>query len=281
MGYPSDWSVVPADHDWTLAEDADNWLSTGQEVFLSPTQDVRVSVWEVDRGTTGDLEEQHHALEAWVVEEYCPQTNDPSCTGLQDRAVNLCIETHDCHPGLLVPFENDVQAFLRAGDIGVDLRVVSVWRPEAHPSVARYGGAERLLEAFLYPMGVCPRLDQAPRGCPPTTLMISSSDLGEILVTGTGHTLYLFTPDNQGEPTCDDLGCADSWRPLVGTALAGEGARDSLRGVTIRTDGTPQASYNGWPLYFHNSDLSPGDHNGQGQDGLWWVINASGNPEGM
>jgi hypothetical protein len=44
MGYPSDWTVVPADHDWTLAEDADNWLSTGQEVFYSPTQDIRVSL---------------------------------------------------------------------------------------------------------------------------------------------------------------------------------------------------------------------------------------------
>ena len=51
-------------------------------------------------------------------------------------------------------------------------------------------------------------------------------------------------------------------------------------GVTISADGTLQAIYNGWPLYFHNNDLFPGDHNGQGQADLWWVIDASGDPVG-
>jgi predicted lipoprotein with Yx(FWY)xxD motif len=272
MGYPSDWTVVPADHDWTLAEDANNWLSTGHEVFLSPAQDIRVSVWEVHGGTT--LQEQFHAMEAWVVDEYCPQTNDPSCTGIHDRAVPLCIETWDCHPGLMVPFESDLQAFLRAGVIGTDMRVVAVWRPESHPSVDPYGGAQRLLESFLYTMEVCPRLDRTPQGCP--SPIVTMSDANEFLVRGSGHTLYVFTPDNQGEPTCYDR-CAAGWLPVEWRAVAGKGVDESLLGTTTRSDGTVQATYNGWPLYTRTGDLFPGDRKGQGIDDLWWVIDANGN----
>ena len=33
IGYPSDWVVLSAEHEWTMAGDADRWLSTGQEIF--------------------------------------------------------------------------------------------------------------------------------------------------------------------------------------------------------------------------------------------------------
>jgi hypothetical protein len=153
--YPPDWTVEPADHDWTLAKDAGDWLSTGQDVFYSPSRDVRVSAWAVGAST---VEETWTDVEAWVVEEYCPQTNDPSCSRVHDRAVQLCIEVRDCHPGLLVPFQDDVQAFLRGGIAdpeGGNVVIVAVWRAESHPSVAPYGGSRRLLEGFLSTMDVC------------------------------------------------------------------------------------------------------------------------------
>lgn len=154
IGNPSDWTYVPADHDWTLAEDADNWLSTGQEVFQAPAGGVRVSAWSVavDRTTTAETEA---AVEAWV-EAYCQASGNTPCTGIHDRAVPLCIEKRDCHPGLLVPFRNDVQAFLTGGIFGDNMVVVAVWRPESHKSVAPFGGSQRLLEAFLSTMEVWP-----------------------------------------------------------------------------------------------------------------------------
>ena len=82
--------------------------------------------------------------------------NSP-CTGIADRAVELCLEKWDCHPGLLVPFENDVQAFFSGGIYAQDaMTVVAVWRAESSRHVARYGGSRRLLEAFLSTMEVWP-----------------------------------------------------------------------------------------------------------------------------
>jgi hypothetical protein len=56
-----------------------------------------------------------------------------------------------------VPFQDDVQAFFSGGIYDGDtMTVVAVWRGERDRSVARYGGAQRLLEAFLSTMQVWP-----------------------------------------------------------------------------------------------------------------------------
>jgi hypothetical protein len=74
--------------------------------------------------------------------------------------VPLCIEVRDCHPGVLVgvaaPFDREVQAFFTGGIYPGQMVVATVWRGETDPSVARYGGARRLLEAFLSTMCVWP-----------------------------------------------------------------------------------------------------------------------------
>jgi len=151
IDHPADWTVAPASHDWTMAEDADNWLSSGQEVFRSPN--IRVSAWSVpvDRGTTP---ETPAGVEAWV-QDYCAQADSGPCTVINERAVPLCVERRDCHPGLLVPFETDVQAFFTGGGYGERMVVVAVWWEESAPAVAAYGGSQALLEAFLSTMGVC------------------------------------------------------------------------------------------------------------------------------
>jgi hypothetical protein len=96
-------------------------------------------------------------LLAWVG-GYCEASGISSpCTGVEDRAVELCLEARDCHPGVLVPFESQVQAFFSGGIYNGDaMTVVSVWRGESDPSVAQYGGAQRLLEGFLSTMLVWP-----------------------------------------------------------------------------------------------------------------------------
>jgi hypothetical protein len=163
IAYPSDWILRPADHDWTMAGDADDWMSSGQEVFLAPTlgatHGIRVSAWSVplDPGTTLETSADVEAR----VEEYC-QLSEPVCTGFKDRAVPLCLEARDCHPGLLFEFDTDVQAFFPGSTDGTSwdrMVVVAIWRTEYDPAVRPYGGVRRLIEAFLSTMGVCPADD--------------------------------------------------------------------------------------------------------------------------
>ena len=108
------------------------------------------------------------------------------------------------------------------------------------------------------------------------TLTTADSDLGTILVDDAGTTLYLFVPDAQGDSTCYDE-CEANWPPFAGEVSAGEGVDESLLGTTERTDGTVQATYNGWPLYYFANDAAPGDTNGQGINDVWWVVDAEGN----
>ena len=111
--------------------------------------------------------------------------------------------------------------------------------------------------------------------------MTASSDLGTILVDGKGMTLYLFTKDTQGsgKSTCEGE-CLVAWPPLIGEPQAGDGANQALLGSITRSDGTTQASYNGWPLYYWVKDSAPGDTTGQGVNKVWWVLDANGDAIG-
>lgn len=113
------------------------------------------------------------------------------------------------------------------------------------------------------------------------TVMTASTDLGTILVDGKGMTLYLFTKDTQGsgKSTCEGQ-CLAAWPPLIGGPQAGDGANQALLGSITRSDGTTQASYNGWPLYYWAQDSAPGDTTGQGVNKVWWVLDANGDAIG-
>jgi predicted lipoprotein with Yx(FWY)xxD motif len=106
---------------------------------------------------------------------------------------------------------------------------------------------------------------------------IVTSDLGDILVAPDGFTLYVFMPDAQGDPTCNDT-CADNWPALGGPVTAGEGVDAALLGTATRDDGSVQATYNGWPLYYFAGDPAVGDTNGQGVSDIWWVVDPAGEP---
>ena len=109
-------------------------------------------------------------------------------------------------------------------------------------------------------------------------LNLVQSDLGQILTDAGGYTLYLFTNDEQwaGTSTCEG-DCLAAW-PAVGEITAPSGALDAdLIGSIERSDGSIQATYNGWPLYRFANDAAPGDTNGQGVNDIWWVLDAAGN----
>jgi predicted lipoprotein with Yx(FWY)xxD motif len=115
----------------------------------------------------------------------------------------------------------------------------------------------------------------APAGA---ALETESSSLGTILVDDQKMTVYIYTKDtpNSGKSTCTGQ-CASAW-PEVTT----DSASPSVTGIsgkvgTIKgVDGKTQLTINGWPLYTFASDSGPGDVNGQGVGGVWWVVGADG-----
>ncbi len=107
------------------------------------------------------------------------------------------------------------------------------------------------------------------------TIESADSSLGQILADGDGNTVYLFVPDAQGDSTCYDQ-CEANWPPVPGDVAAGGDADSGLLGETTRTDGTSQATYNGWPLYYFGGDAEAGQTNGQGLNDVWYVVSPAG-----
>jgi predicted lipoprotein with Yx(FWY)xxD motif len=122
----------------------------------------------------------------------------------------------------------------------------------------------------------------APKGpADAATLAVKMADssLGSILVDGKGMTLYMYTKDTQGSnaSVCSG-GCLAAWPALLGKPTMGTGADDSKLGSFTRADGTVQASYNGWPLYYYAKDTKVGDVTGQNVGTVWFVLDHDGNP---
>jgi predicted lipoprotein with Yx(FWY)xxD motif len=112
------------------------------------------------------------------------------------------------------------------------------------------------------------------------SIALTKSDLGKILVDGTGRTLYLFEADKGGKSACSGA-CATSWPPLLtkGKPVAGGGVAAGKLGTTKRQDGQSQVTYNGHPLYGYAGDTSPGQTAGEGIDDFgaeWYVLARSG-----
>jgi hypothetical protein len=151
---PEDWVENPAERNWTFPDDARTWEHLeAVETFNNPAGSIGFSAWSwpVAQGTT---------LEAWM-ETYCEATGGQACSTVADRAVPQV--TGDGHSGLgLFGPDTDTIAFFLDGDVAY---VTAIWRGETDPAVAPYGGARRLLEAFLSTM----RLETRPASAPPSS----------------------------------------------------------------------------------------------------------------
>ena len=146
IGHPADWAERPADHTWTLAADAD-WQSPASERF-NKGEEILATAWSVAvaPGMTA---------EAWLA-AYCPLAANTPCSGLQDRTTAV---TMDGHSGSLVQFDSATEAFALVGD---RMYVVAVWEDNSDPRTAPYGGAVRLLEAYLSTVHLLPGGPSAP-----------------------------------------------------------------------------------------------------------------------
>ncbi|MEU6357819.1 hypothetical protein ABZ896_52475 [Streptomyces sp. NPDC047072] len=107
--------------------------------------------------------------------------------------------------------------------------------------------------------------------------VVRSDGLGDILVDGQGRTLYAFTKDKDGASNCD-ADCIAVWPALTSTSGtdAGKGVRAALLHEKRQSGGAVQVGYGDWPLYYYVGDAAPGDVNGQGLDGEWFVVGADG-----
>jgi len=112
------------------------------------------------------------------------------------------------------------------------------------------------------------------------TVSTATTGLGRVLVTSTGHTLYMFGKDKNGKSACVGQ-CATFWPPLIttGKPKAGSGARAALIGTTKRADGRLQVTYNHHPLYTFVKDTKKGQTNGEALSAfgaVWDAVSPAG-----
>jgi predicted lipoprotein with Yx(FWY)xxD motif len=96
---------------------------------------------------------------------------------------------------------------------------------------------------------------------------------GEVVIDGRGYVVYRSDNDSPAPARSACTGpCADLWPPVPWTAdLRLEGINRELVGAYRRPDGQLQLTLGGWPLYEYTGDRTPGETNGRGVDGKWWL----------
>lgn len=93
-----------------------------------------------------------------------------------------------------------------------------------------------------------------------------------ILTNAQGMTLYYFTPDKPTTSACTD-GCASTWPPLLFTGSGTPTSSTTLPSTlsVVSSGNGNQVEYNGHLLYTYSGDTAPGQTNGEGLFGKWFV----------
>ena len=101
---------------------------------------------------------------------------------------------------------------------------------------------------------------------------------GSFLADDKGMALYTYAKDTGATSTCEG-GCAKAWPPLLvkdaSSVTEGDGVTGKV-GVSARSDGTMQVTFNGVPIYYYAKDAKPGDTTGEGVGGVWFLIAPGG-----
>ena len=94
-----------------------------------------------------------------------------------------------------------------------------------------------------------------------------------VLTNAQGLTLYYFTADSAMQSAVTG-NLAQIWHAQLFTGSGGPISSTSLPGkLSVLTDGTGnQIEYNGHPLYTFSGDTAPGQTNGEGITGMWFVV---------
>jgi predicted lipoprotein with Yx(FWY)xxD motif len=152
---------------------------------------------------------------------------------------------------------------------------------QAAPSTATTVYGQSPPSAAPSPGPAAPNSETAPpRLGWPQRVAVAESQLGQLIVDGSGHVLYLFEGDTTDTSTCNDA-CAQAWPPLLTVGSPEAGASVSQLDLTTskRRDGTLQVAYHGHPLYSFVGDKRAGDTTGQGLTAFgarWYVVGTEG-----
>jgi len=105
-----------------------------------------------------------------------------------------------------------------------------------------------------------------------TIMTKDSAELGNYIVDGQGNTLYYFTKDAPGVSITKGQ-VAINWPSFYTDhiVLPSELEMNDFGSIT-REDGMKQTTFRGWPLYYFNKDMNPGDVKGQNINNAWFVI---------
>jgi predicted lipoprotein with Yx(FWY)xxD motif len=96
--------------------------------------------------------------------------------------------------------------------------------------------------------------------------------IGKYLTDSEGMTLYWFKMDAPGSSACTGP-CIKNWPVYYGESIeAPEGTKKDEFGTITRADGKKQTTFRGYPLYYWVNDTKPGDTNGEGLNGVWFVV---------
>jgi len=109
-----------------------------------------------------------------------------------------------------------------------------------------------------------------------TTPATVSGQSVTILTNAQGMTLYYFKPDTATTSACTGT-CASNWPPLVSTSSGSPASASALPGtLSVVTDANgQQVEYNGHLLYTFTGDTAPGQTNGEGIKGVWFVASTT------
>jgi len=107
-------------------------------------------------------------------------------------------------------------------------------------------------------------------------VVVATTPLGKILTDAKGMTLYAFTKDTAGTPTCTG-GCATAWPAATTTSDKLPAGLDAKVFSVVEAPGDVyQLKAGQWPLYTFSGDTAPGQTNGQGTAGNWFVVAPDG-----
>lgn len=94
---------------------------------------------------------------------------------------------------------------------------------------------------------------------------------GEILTDKDGKALYYFSDDTKGTSNCTGQ-CLAAWPAFSVNGEVDPKIKKEELGEITRSDGTKQATYKGWPLYYFANDN--GKVAGDGVNKIWYVAKA-------
>jgi predicted lipoprotein with Yx(FWY)xxD motif len=114
------------------------------------------------------------------------------------------------------------------------------------------------------------------------TIKVSTAkvpNVGVVLTTASGLTLYRFTQDASGTSSCTGM-CATIWPPLLASKGAHVSGPRGVKGLTVMNVGNGhwQVAFHNVALYRFSGDKKKGQAHGQSVLGKWFAVLKSGIP---